>query len=454
MKINCRKKKNTDDYQIFEDISYETSDKTSHKSLFDLYLPEYGADLGNNSAPPVAVFVHGGGWRRGDKDTWKHFVFLDINLLAAFIYWCFGLYGNVGKEFARRGVPCAVISYPLTKLKTPWLLLELATSYVGTVIFLGVLFFVLFLSVFVIDFLTPVGIVNLIYRHRELGRLTVSDIFLGHLVLVNLVTLVVISVQRSKHYLKSHRLAALWATFLNLLYAALLTEHPLLTLWVTSFIVAQGALLYMNLKAKDYTHEDQIVALSKCIKKIYEIGRYTNYYDYNSIYLIGHSAGGHLCSLLALRPISLEDIGVPSSSIKGVVAISAVLHVEKLNTRAVRPLYLHPTFGKNPDDWSSACPMTHLQNKISSYLPNFLVITAEKDWHLQQEAAMFAKELESWDIHQHRVVFPRTTHMSIICNFDRHCKVLNVSVASLCVQFIQQTCNLIYQTNDLPSTEE
>ncbi|XP_062617626.1 uncharacterized protein LOC134279289 [Saccostrea cucullata] len=450
MKIDCRKKTSTDDYQIFEDISYETSDKTSHKSLFDLYLPKCGADLGN--VPPMVVFVHGGGWRRGDKDTWKHFVFLDINLLAAFIYWCYGLYGNVGREFARRGVPCAVISYPLTKLKTLWLLLELATSYLGTVIFLGVLFSVLFLSVLVIDFLTPLGIVNFVmYRHHDL---TVSDIFLGHLVLVNLVTLVVITVQRSKHDLKSHRLTALWATFLSLLYAALLTEHRLVTLWVTSIILVQGSLLYMNLKAKDYTHEDQVVALSKCLKKVYEIGRSANYYDCNSIYLIGHSAGGHLCSLLALRPNSLEDVGVPSSSIKGVVAISAVLHVEKLNTRAVRPLYLHPTFGKDPDDWSSACPMTHLQNKMSSYLPNFLVITAEKDWHLHQEAAMFAKELESWDIHQHRVVFPRTTHMSIICNFDRQCKVLNFSVASLCVQFIQQTCSLKYQTHDLPNTEE
>lgn len=124
---------------------------------------------------------------------------------------------------------------------------------------------------------------------------------------------------------------------------------------------------------------------------------------------------------------------------QGVVAISAVLQVEKLNTPALRPLYLHPTFGKDPDDWSSACPMSRLQNKEYSDLPNFLVITAEKDWHLHHEAAMFAEELGGRDAHRGSVVFPRTTHLSIICNFDRECEVLNTSVANQCVQFIQQT---------------
>lgn len=124
---------------------------------------------------------------------------------------------------------------------------------------------------------------------------------------------------------------------------------------------------------------------------------------------------------------------------QGVVAISAVLQVEKLNTPALRPLYLHPTFGKDPDDWSSACPMSRLQNKEYSDLPNFLVITAEKDWHLHHEATMFAEELGGRDAHRGSVVFPRTTHLSIICNFDRECEVLNTSVANQCVQFIQQT---------------
>lgn len=318
MDISYKRKTCHEDYEILEDISYETPDKTSHKSVFDLYLPRHGADLRNPSPSPVAVFVHGGGWRRGDKDTWKHFVFEDVNLLVAFVYWYFGLYGNVGREFARRGVPCAVISYPLTKLKIPWLFLELATSHVGTVIFLGVLLCLVIGAVAVIDFLTPVSLVySLIsHEHRDLRRFPVSGLILGHLVLVNLVTLVVISVQRSKHRLHSLLIGGFWVVILGLLYAAVRFEHSLLTAWLSTFVLVQGTLLYLNLNSKDHTHEDQITALSKCIKKVYELGRDTAYYDYTSIYLIGHSAGGHLCSLLALRQDSLEDVGVESSNIK------------------------------------------------------------------------------------------------------------------------------------------
>lgn len=434
MEISCRKKTCREEYEIFGDISYEIPEKTSHKTVFDLYLPRREADLTSRPPPPVVVFIHGGGWRRGDKDTWRHFVFQDINFLAAFFYWCYGLYGNVGKEFARRGIPCIVTSYPLTKLKTPWLLLEMSTSYLGSVIFWSILLFVIFILVFVIDLLTALHFTNVFPGITLLGLLNV------HLVFVNLVTLVVISVQRSKHGLQTHHVIALWAFLLGHLFTVTQLEHSLLGLWMSSFVIVQGTLLYLNLRSEDYTHDDQLTALSNCIKKVCNIGREMRCYDYNSMFLIGHSAGGHLCSLLALRPDVLTNVSVESSCIKGVVAISAVLQVEKLNTPTLGPLYLHPTFGKDPDDWSSACPMSRLQNKESSDLPNFLVITAEKDWHLHHEAAMFAEELEGRDVHRGSVVFPQTTHLSIICNFDRECEVLNTSVANQCVQFIQQTC--------------
>jgi hypothetical protein len=318
MDIKCKRKTCHDEYEILEDISYETPDKTSHKSVFDLYLPRCGADLRDRAVPPVAVFVHGGGWRRGDKDTWKHFVFEDVNFLVAFVYWYFGLYGNVGREFARRGVPCAVISYPLTKLKLPWLFLELATSHLGCVIFLGVLFCFVMCAVILIYFLTHIDLTSILISHEH-HTYTGSGLFLGHLVLVNLVTLVVITAQRSKHKLNALLVGSLWIVILGLLCAASRFEHSLFTLWFSSFVLVQGTLLYLNLKSKNNTHEDQITALSKCIKKVRELGRDTAYYDYNSIYLIGHSAGGHLCSLLALRQDTLEDVGVESSNIKVVI---------------------------------------------------------------------------------------------------------------------------------------
>ena len=310
MEIGCQKKTYSGEYDILGDISYETPDNTSHKSVFDLYLPRREADPTTlRATPPVVVFVHGGGWRRGDKDTWKHFIFQDINLLAAFFYWCYGLYGNVGREFARRGVPCAVTSYPLTKLKTPWLLLELTTSYLGTVVFLGSLMSLLLLLLFVIDLWTSV------FRALQFS-LTLPDLLCGHLVFVNLVTLVVISLQRSKHGLPIYHVTSVWIVILSVFLAATRFEHYLFFMFLTSFVIVQCFLLYLNLISEDCTHEDQIAALSKCIKKVCDIGRETRHYDNTSVYLIGHSAGGHLCSLIALRPEVLADVGVELTCLK------------------------------------------------------------------------------------------------------------------------------------------
>jgi hypothetical protein len=77
------------------------------KYVVDLYAPKNCSYVPKESIP-VVLFVHGGGWRRGDKSAWKYFLSRDINLLAVLINLRFGLYGNVGKALARRGIACGV----------------------------------------------------------------------------------------------------------------------------------------------------------------------------------------------------------------------------------------------------------------------------------------------------------------------------------------------------------
>lgn len=145
-------------YNTLRDLPYEDNqaDEVDKKHVFDLYLPRdtmkskydtliqgteknqkpYNAfseksttrrtNTGTSATrQPVVVFVHGGGWRRGDKDSWNHFLSSDINLFAAIFYKFHNLYGNIGEGFAKRGLPCAVMSYPLVTLKSPWILVEL-----------------------------------------------------------------------------------------------------------------------------------------------------------------------------------------------------------------------------------------------------------------------------------------------------------------------------------------
>lgn len=71
-------------------LSYVENSK-SPKHKLDLYLPPNSA----NHKHPVVIFVHGGGWKRGDRR------------------WFRGMYANVGWALAKQGFACAVISYRL-----------------------------------------------------------------------------------------------------------------------------------------------------------------------------------------------------------------------------------------------------------------------------------------------------------------------------------------------------
>lgn len=80
---------------------------------------------------PLVIFLHGGGWRRGNRQCYRHFISVyDTNLLVALFMWFMEVYDNVGVAWARCGVPCALVSYPLIRLPLPQYFIELGTSTV------------------------------------------------------------------------------------------------------------------------------------------------------------------------------------------------------------------------------------------------------------------------------------------------------------------------------------
>lgn len=91
------------------DITYyegEGFDKVKHK--LDLYVP---ADVKNF---PVLFFVHGGGWRSGDKDY-------------------YGVYSGIGRFYAKRGIGSVVTNYRLSpKVKHPGHIQDVARAFAWT----------------------------------------------------------------------------------------------------------------------------------------------------------------------------------------------------------------------------------------------------------------------------------------------------------------------------------
>jgi acetyl esterase/lipase len=101
--------------------------------------------------------------------------------------------------------------------------------------------------------------------------------------------------------------------------------------------------------------------------------------DVKRVFVSGHSAGGHLCALLATEPSYLAAYKLSPADIRGVIPISGVFDV---NSERMQKL-----FG-DEESRKKASPLTGVRKD----LPPFLLLYAEKE-PLGKQAEQFAKAL-------------------------------------------------------------
>jgi len=89
--------------------------------------------------------------------------------------------------------------------------------------------------------------------------------------------------------------------------------------------------------------------------------------------LMGHSAGGHLVSLLASHPEYLEYHQIPKKWIKGIVAISGVYSDTRLAESRLGLKLGRTIFGRRRKYWRDAFPINH----IYADQPPILLLSAE-----------------------------------------------------------------------------
>jgi acetyl esterase/lipase len=87
------------------------------------------------------------------------------------------------------------------------------------------------------------------------------------------------------------------------------------------------------------------------------------------LFICGHSAGGHLVSLLATDETYLKAEGLTKSAIRGVLSLSGVYQIVPNF-----PLFSR-VFGSDETTCTSASPISHVKDK----LPPFLILYAEND---------------------------------------------------------------------------
>ena len=115
-------------------------------------------------------------------------------------------------------------------------------------------------------------------------------------------------------------------------------------------------------------------------------------YDAKRMFLMGHSAGAHLASLVALDARYLREAGAPESAVAGVVAISGIYDLGPGGPVAQRSGELvTPVFGSDARTQRDASPVAHARGS-----PPFLVLSAENDFDgFQIDARRFAARLRA-----------------------------------------------------------
>jgi acetyl esterase/lipase len=125
------------------------------------------------------------------------------------------------------------------------------------------------------------------------------------------------------------------------------------------------------------------------------------------IFVSGHSAGGHLCSLLATDSTYLKEQKLSVRTIKGVIPLSGLFTIPN------EPVFEIP-FGKNKDVHKNASPIQY----VRAGLPPFLLILGDNELPGCDgpQAKAYCKALKSKDVSSQILIVPRRNHMSIIVN--------------------------------------
>ncbi|XP_052777469.1 uncharacterized protein LOC128214836 isoform X1 [Mya arenaria] len=418
----------TDAYNVESD-SFETT-KRHNNSVTD---PKANTNI--DAKIPFAVFVHGGGWRRGGKNSWKHFLFYDVNFLVAFLQYFLGTYGNVGETLSDNNIGCAVISYPLTELGMPVLLLEMVLSYVQCCLC------TMLLSI-------PISLFGFIIRTKfvphqfnwEINETSSfeMDIWKQYILTVFLVTnLATLTLLAMKNISKRTRTSSfIIMTVFILIVSLLLVNNISLTFMVIcTVILSQSLILHQRLHRRRHKHDHQSDAVALAVRWSKEFCERSDIADSSQLYLIGHSAGGHLVTRTVLDETVLSRVGCCPSDIKGVVSISGVYDLLCLKSPLLRQVYLTPTFGEDWVNWRETSP-TNLAERLDNSQetrPCFLLLSAAKDPFLKEQALGFCRVLKEKQFQCDHFEITGTNHFSIVTGY----KTVKGSTFHFVLEFIR-----------------
>ncbi len=178
--------------------------------------------------------------------------------------------------------------------------------------------------------------------------------------------------------------------------------------------------------------EDVAAAVGHLIKHATEYG-----FDAKRVYLAGHSAGGHLASLVALDRTYLSRHGLSPKALAGVVSISGLYDLApSWSVSDNQKQATEKTFGNTPAILNQASPMHH----VRANAPRFLIVNAFQDFTgFALDARRFADALRSAGNKEvQQLMFKGADHFTIVKLDDENHPVRKTILAFMGVKALPQ----------------
>jgi len=140
------------------------------------------------------------------------------------------------------------------------------------------------------------------------------------------------------------------------------------------------------------------------------------------VFLMGHSAGAHLATLVATDDRYLQKAGLDLSALKGLVALDGDYDLKLLaDAGSTIPQLYHAPFTLDPATWSKASPLTHV--RAGKHIPPaFLVYSGgfqpQSSPRRKTDAEAFAAALKAADVRVELLAKAALTHVQIASEFD------------------------------------
>ncbi len=182
-----------------------------------------------------------------------------------------------------------------------------------------------------------------------------------------------------------------------------------------AFVGAGYVFVSVNYRlSPDVVHPAHVTDVAGAIAWVHDhISKYGG--DPGRIYLMGHSAGAHLVSLVAVDETYLSEKGKSLGVVKGVVSLDTAAYdipqqMDHLRTRLTRRIYEKP-FTKDVAVQRNASPMTHVAPDKG--IPPFLVVHAGSRDASRERGRAFVDALCEAGVSAELLAAPGKNHMTL-----------------------------------------